>query len=83
MASSVPAQILDQEVRHLGDRKDEDEVVEELERSRLLLRAPHTTRVEADRREGHGDGLGDAPLAPGRHAFESMTGQSAPADRMA
>jgi hypothetical protein len=74
VAGSGPAQVVEQQLRELRDREDEDEVVEELERGCVLLLTASSTRVPAHRRAGVSDSLRDALLESGRHGTESTTG---------
>jgi hypothetical protein len=74
IASSGPAQVVEEQVRHLRDREDEDEVVEELERScLLLLLSANAARVKAERPQNFGAGLRNPPSALSPTAFESAT----------
>ena len=49
LARALPAQVLEQKMRHLRDGEDEDEVVEELQRRRPLLLPSVEVALEAAR----------------------------------
>ena len=63
LPDALPGEVLEQEMRDLRDREDEDQVVEQLERRRPLLlsrrarEAAHPSRSNASRRRG-GSGTG-------------------------